>query len=312
MIAEKELKIKIDKIRENEYIIKDNMGITIGQFFVLELSKENKFSLLRVKFYKDDKKYVHEFKKALQIFIESLYQNKNIEKITIIASLYINIDIFAELGFNLEGIAGNSISTENGKEDEIILGLDYDNYKVGDCINVFRLKGENVELKVLTPEDAEDMLRYYTRNRKFLEPYEPVREEDFYTYEYQKRTLVEGYKQFINNTSIAFGIYKNRQLIGKIRISNIVLGSFKNAFIGYSIDEKEQGNGYMKEAVSLTLDYSFNDIELHRIEATTLIDNIKSQRVLKACGFEEVGISKKYLYINGKWQDHKIFYKVCD
>ncbi len=312
MVTEKELKIKIDKIRENEYIIKDNMGITIGQFFILELNKENKFSLLRVKFYKDDKKYAQEFKRALQIFIESLYKNKNIEKITLITKIYTSLDIFAELGFTLEGIAGNSISTDKGKEDEIILGLDYDNYMVGDCINVFRLKGEKVELKVLTPEDTEDMLRYYISNRNYLEPYEPVREEDFYTYEYQKRTLAEGYKQFINNMSIAFGIYKNKQLIGKIRISNIVLGSFKNAFIGYSIAENEQGNGYMKEAVNLTLDYAFNDLELHRIEATTLVDNIKSQRVLKACGFEEVGISKKYLYIHGKWQDHKIFCKVCD
>ncbi len=46
---------------------------------------------------------------------------------------------------------------------------------------------------------------------------------------------------------------------------------------------------------------------LHRIEASTLIDNIKSQRVLLSCGFKEVGISDKYLFINGKWRDHRNF-----
>jgi ribosomal-protein-alanine N-acetyltransferase len=65
----------------------------------------------------------------------------------------------------------------------------------------------------------------------------------------------------------------------------------------------------MKEALKLVLDYAFEDMELHRIEATTLLDNEKSQRVLVSCGFKEVGISEKYLFINGKWRDHKIFYK---
>jgi len=106
------------------------------------------------------------------------------------------------------------------------------------------------------------------------------------------------------------GIYKNNKIIGKIRISNIVMGVFKNAFIGYSMDEKEQNKGYMKESVKLAVAYAFKELELHRMEATTLIDNEKSQRVLKNCGFKELGISEKYLYINGEWRDHMVFYKV--
>ena len=62
------------------------------------------------------------------------------------------------------------------------------------------------------------------------------------------------------------------------------MGVFKNAFIGYSLDEEQQGKGYMKEAVKLVVEYAFEELELHRIEATTLIDNEKSQRVLKALG----------------------------
>jgi len=88
------------------------------------------------------------------------------------------------------------------------------------------------------------------------------------------------------------------------------MGVFKNAFIGYSMDEKEQNKGYMKEAVKLAVTYAFEELELHRIEATTLVDNEKSQRVLKNCGFRELGISEKYLYINGEWRDHMVFYKV--
>ena len=154
------------------------------------------------------------------------------------------------------------------------------------------------------------MLEFHLRNREFLKSFEPSREESFYTLESQKRTLIESYKQFLSGNGINFGIYKKDKLIGKIRISNIVMGVFKNAFIGYSMDEKEQGKGYMKEAVRIVIAYSFKELELHRIEASTLIDNERSQGVLRRCGFEELGISKKYLYINGEWRDHMVFYKV--
>ncbi len=42
----------------------------------------------------------------------------------------------------------------------------------------------------------------------------------------------------------------------------------------------------MKEALKLLIDYTFNEIDIHRIEASTLIDNIRSQKVLEGCGFK--------------------------
>jgi len=134
-------------------------------------------------------------------------------------------------------------------------------------------------------------------------------EEEFYTVEVQKQSLIENYKEFIKGEGAHFGIYKDDKMIGRIRIYNTVHGVFKSAFIGYSMDEQYQGNGYMKEAVSLVVRYAYEELGLHRIEATTLVDNEKSQRVLKACGFNELGTCKEYLHINGKWRDHVIFYK---
>ncbi|MGV2645030.1 GNAT family N-acetyltransferase, partial [Clostridium perfringens] len=98
----------------------------------------------------------------------------------------------------------------------------------------------------------------------------------------------------------------------KIKLSNIVYGILRNAFVGYSIDKEYQGKGYMKEALNTVCSYAFEEMGLHRLEASTLMDNSRSQGVLKACGFNELGISEKYLYINGEWRDHKIFYKVND
>ena len=86
---------------------------------------------------------------------------------------------------------------------------------------------------------------------------------------------MRGYRQFLSGTAVNFGIYINEKLIGKIQISNVVIGVFKSAFVGYSIDENEQGKGYMKESLRLVINFAFNEMDLHRLEASTLVDNIK-------------------------------------
>ena len=106
------------------------------------------------------------------------------------------------------------------------------------------------------------------------------------------------------------GIYKDDNLIGKIKISNVVYGVFKSGIVGYSIDKEYEGKGYMKEAVNLALEYAKNYLDLHRLEASILTDNVRSKGVLLSCGFEEVGLNKNYLYINGSWRDHITFYKI--
>lgn len=301
--------IKVLKGKDNEYIIKDKYGINLGVIFIIELSAKNKFCSFRIKFYKNDESHREELKKALDLMVTSLFKNTEVLKIDVIVDQDTMLSPFTELGFTLEGIFINSYTLGNERRSELVFGVEISEFKKDRNINILRLKGKNVELKILTPEDSQDILDYYKRNKNYLQPFEPLREESFYTIEAQTESLIESYKQFLNGTSAEFGIYKDKKFIGKIRLSNIVRGIFKNAFIGYSIDKDEQNNGYMKEAIKLLLEYAFEDMELHRIEASTLVDNEKSQRVLISSGFKEIGISEKYLFINGKWRDHKIFYK---
>ena len=106
------------------------------------------------------------------------------------------------------------------------------------------------------------------------------------------------------------GIFKEDKLIGKIKLSNIVYGSLKSGILGYSIDKEEQGHGYMRESVNLFLKYIFEECDLHRVEASAMVDNIKSRNVLSGCGFKLVGVNEKYLLINGRWKDHATYYLI--
>lgn len=298
------------KGNEREYVIKDNNYIILGRIFIVELDKQNKFCLFRLKFNKHTNEGYEYLKDTLNIILNILFKNMGINKVNVIAHENINTSAFTDLGFDLEGIITNSIATKSEYQSEIMFGINAIVFNKNQIKRELKIKSRSIKIQVLTQGDAEEVLDYHLRNREFLRCFEPSRDENFYTLDSQKQNLTENYKQFLNGNGVNFGIYKNNKLIGKIRISNIVMGVFKNAFIGYSMDEKEQSKGYMKEAVKLVVDYAFQELELHRIEATTLIDNEKSQRVLINCGFKELGISEKYLFINGEWRDHMVFYKV--
>lgn len=306
----KYVNIEAVKGNEREYIIKDKTNIILGRIFIVELDKQNKFCQFRLKFHKDTNESYEYLKDTLNLILYILFKNMGINKVNVIAHESINISAFTDLGFELEGIIADSVINKTEYQSELMFGINSFAFNRNEIEKDLSIKGNNIRIKVLMPSDAEEVLDFHLRNREFLRGFEPSREEGFYTLSMQKRTLTESYKQFLNSTGFSFGIYKENKLIGKIRISNIVMGVFKNAFIGYSMDEKEQGRGYMKEAVNLAVAYAFEELELHRIEATTLIDNERSQRVLRNCGFKELGICEKYLYINGEWRDHVVFYKI--
>ena len=60
----------------------------------------------------------------------------------------------------------------------------------------------------------------------------------------------------------------------------------------------------MFEALSLTNAYMFADLGLHRIMAGYLPHNDRSGKLLDRLGFEKEGLARKYLKINGRWEDH--------
>ena len=263
-----------------KYILRDSNGIVVGRFIIIDFDEDNKSVLIKLKYYKSGYEGNTVLQEALKQMLDNLMKNKGMHKVSIICDEKISLAPFNNLGFQLEGYMSDSIINKSKYEGNLLLGIIdkdyYSNFYRKDVI----IEGKKIEIKLLTPEDAEDLLNYYIRN-----------------------------KEFLRDEGIHFGIYKDKELVGRIRISNIIYGVFKSAFIGYSIDKEYQGNGYMKEAVALVVDYAFNELDLHRIEATTLVDNIRSQNVLKACQFEELGVCNNYLHINGKWRDHIIFYK---
>ncbi len=162
----------------------------------------------------------------------------------------------------------------------------------------------------LVPADlslAEQVVDYYKRNRDFLEAFEPVRSEEFFTLEYQQAVLKKEISEYEERTAFRFYILSVEQptkIIGIIGLNNVVWGAFCSAFLGYKLDREFVNKGYMSIAVNMLTKYAFEELGLHRIEANVMPKNKASLRVLEKNHFINEGVSKYYLKINGIWEDH--------
>jgi len=127
-----------------------------------------------------------------------------------------------------------------------------------------------------------------------------------YTKKDAQNWIEESQKQYrkCKPDSLSFAITIKDKVVGGIGFNEIE--DFK-ADIGYWLGEKHWVNGIMTEAVKKLIQYGFNQLNLVRISAITLIDNTPSQKVLLKCGFIKEGELHKYLKKDDKIEDVFLF-----
>lgn len=77
--------------------------------------------------------------------------------------------------------------------------------------------------------------------------------------------------------------------------------------LGYMIVPEHNGKGYVTEAVKTLLDYAFNTLNFHSIEAVIDSRHIASERVLQKNGFEKEAHFKENFYYNNEFTDTVIY-----
>jgi [ribosomal protein S5]-alanine N-acetyltransferase len=168
------------------------------------------------------------------------------------------------------------------------------------------MNGKHIYIRFLEEKDAEAMEQLYLRNREFFQKYSPKRDDAYYTYKRHLKSIKNSIESRIIDKEYSFGIFKKEtdELIGDIDLTGVLRDALQCCHIGYSLDNKHNGKGYMTEAVNLVVEYGFKHLHLHRIVAGVMATNIGSLRVLEKVGFEKEGIARKNVKINGKWEDH--------
>jgi [ribosomal protein S5]-alanine N-acetyltransferase len=170
-----------------------------------------------------------------------------------------------------------------------------------------QIETDRLILRVPAPKDAPLMCRFVTENREHFAPWDPVHTEEYYTESYWIRVLEQGVDDVRLEKQLQFVLTLKEspeKMIGQCRFSNVIRGVFQAAFLGYGLDCRAVGKGYMQEGLTHAILYCFETLNLHRIMANCMPANQRSLRLLKKLGFVEEGFAQKYLFLAGEWQDH--------
>ncbi|MBG0561990.1 GNAT family N-acetyltransferase [Actinoplanes aureus] len=161
-----------------------------------------------------------------------------------------------------------------------------------------------MEIRRVTVDDAGPLAALVRANRAYLEPWDPIRDESYYT-EYGQRRLIADVLG--KDDALPYVIVVDGRVVGRVTLSNVVRGPFLSASLGYWVAEETAGRGVASAAVAAIVRAAFTEHGLHRVEAATLLHNVRSRRVLERNGFERIGMAPRYLRIAGEWQDHYLF-----
>jgi [ribosomal protein S5]-alanine N-acetyltransferase len=171
------------------------------------------------------------------------------------------------------------------------------------------IRGDGLSLRPPAMADFEAWAHVRRISRDQLVPFEPQWASD----ELSRSAFRERVRLYQRNrrdgTGYAFFIFRDadRSLIGALTFSNVRRGITQAASLGYWMGQPYTRQGNMQRALSAVLPFAFEDLRLHRLEAACLQHNLASQRVLEANSFVREGLARRYLRINGIWQDHVLF-----
>ncbi len=100
-------------------------------------------------------------------------------------------------------------------------------------------------------------------------------------------------------------------LVGVVNLSEIVMGAFRSAYLGYWGYAPTGGRGLMTHALREAVNVAFDELGLHRVEANIQPGNERSIALVRRAGFVKEGFSPGYLFIDGAWRDHERWARVA-
>ena len=118
-----------------------------------------------------------------------------------------------------------------------------------------------------------------------------------------KSWILENKQIEIQNYTFAIELIEKKQFIGLIALK---LGAKKQrrAEVWYKLHSDFWGKGYGTEAVNCVLNFGFDKLNLHRIEAGCAVDNVASIKVLEKVGMTKEGRKRQVLPLKSGWSDN--------
>ncbi|MGW1340660.1 GNAT family N-acetyltransferase [Kribbella sp. NPDC002412] len=170
----------------------------------------------------------------------------------------------------------------------------------------------DVQLRLVTLDDAEGFLDAYNRSWDHLKPWEPDRPDSFFTVAGQRDRLTGALERYKDGRTVPWVLTDGDRVLGAITLNDLVHGPFRTGALAYWLAVDAVGRGLVTRGVETVLEIADTELKLHRLEASTLTNNVASQRVLQRTGFVQIGMAPTYLHIAGAWQDCNLYQRILN
>lgn len=159
-------------------------------------------------------------------------------------------------------------------------------------------RGERLYLRRVSVRDEDRFVAAVRRSRRLHRPWVelPDTPQDFTAFMRSSRRS--------DTAAFVICLSGDGELAGVANLTQIFLGTFRSAYLGFSAFEPLAGQGYMTEGLGLVLRHAFGPMGLHRVEANVQPGNARSIALVERLGFRREGYSPRYLKISGRWRDH--------
>ncbi len=164
-----------------------------------------------------------------------------------------------------------------------------------------RVVEPGLELRLLTPGDAEAAFAATERNRAYLRQWLPWVDRTHSAFDIRE-FIARVTEQYEANLGPNFGIWLQDQFVGSVG-SHPIDWNNRHCSIGYWIDAACQGRGIMTRCCANLLDYLFDDAGLHRITIQCGTGNHKSCAIPQRLGFTREGVMREAEWVNDRWVD---------
>lgn len=176
------------------------------------------------------------------------------------------------------------------------------------------IQGRGVWLRQPLMGDYAAWAELRTLSRAHLVPWEPAWPRDDLSKSGYRRRLRHYQREARDDLGYAFLLFDaaTDALMGGVTLSNVRRGVTQSATLGYWLGLPFVRRGHMTEAVRAVTAHAFDTLRLHRMEAAVQPVNEPSIGVLERVGYLREGLARRYLKINGAWQDHYLYAAVAE
>jgi ribosomal-protein-serine acetyltransferase len=163
---------------------------------------------------------------------------------------------------------------------------------------------DDVTLRVLGPEDADELYDLIEANREHLARFMPWAAGQTLA---DTRAFLDAKRlQLASGDGFECAIVRSGRIVGVVGF-HAVNWRDRATSIGYWLAVDEQGRGTMTDAVRVMVDHAFRSMGLHRVVITAAVHNDRSRAIAERLGFVQEGTLRQAVRVGDEYFDDAVY-----